>query len=580
MLKPQANPLRQIHSLDGLWKFRRDPTNVGETEGWSRGFIAECELATPGSWNEQRIDLEQYFGVAWFAFSFAVPTTPTRRGAFLHFGSVQNRAKVWLNGDYLGEHIGGSLPFTFDVINALNSDGENLLVVRVDASINPWDLPPARIEANATNEGFHNSNPAVTYDFFPFGGIARPVSLQLTAHPEYIETIRIDSDLDLEAKIAKIVVKVATNQPVAGRLEVSIEGAVQSAELDAKGHAAVTLVISNPRRWDVGQPELYDVAISLLSGSTKIDAYTRSIGLRKVETTADSLLLNGKKVFLRGFGKHEDFPIIGRGLSLPLVVRDFDLLNWTGANSFRTSHYPYAEEWYEYADRQGILVIGETPLVGLCERLFNSPDALAEARQLTAHMIERDHHHPSVIMWSVANEPWIESAAGEKFISTLLHDARRQDSSRPITYVAHNGAATNAPCSDCDIVAFNRYGGWYDHPGDIKTGTRLLTEELNSYRNAYNKPILLAEFGADAIPGQHAVPATMFTEEFQADIIEAQIEAAESHPWVIGTHVWAFADFKTAQCITRAVRNHKGVFTRDRAPKMAAHRIRQLWSGK
>ena len=553
---------------------------MGEAEGWHQGFDAECELATPGSWNEQRIDLEQYFDVGWFACMFTITTAYANRGAFVHFGGVQNRARVWLNGVYLGEHVGGSLPFAFDVVEALKFDVENLLVVRVDASINPWDLPPARIEANATHEGFHNSNPAVTYDFFPYGGIARPVVLQFTAQREYLDTLRIDSDLDLDRQTAKIVVKVKVNQPVSGRLEVSIEGSSQAADLDAEGNATVSLHLSNPRCWDVGRPELYQVKIALHSGSTKIDAYTRSIGVRKVEATKDSLLLNGRKIFLRGFGKHEDFPIVGRGLSLPLVVRDFDLLKWTGANSFRTSHYPYAEEWYEYADRQGILVIGETPLVGLCERLFNSSEVLADARQLITDMIERDHHHPSVVMWSVANEPWIESAAGETFIRTLLKDARSQDDSRPITYVAHHGAGANAPCADCDIVSFNRYGGWYDHPGDIETGTRLLREEFESYRIAFGKPILLAEFGADAIPGQHAVPATMFTEEFQADIIEAQIAAAESYPWVMGTHVWAFADFKTGQCITRAVRNHKGVFTRDRAPKMAAHRIRQLWQSK
>src|SRR5690606_27568919 len=126
-------------------------------------------------------------------------------------------------------------------------------------------------------------------------------------------------------------------------------------------------------------------------------------------------------------------------------------------------------------------------------------------------------------------------------------DARTHDASRPVPYVAHNGAKANAPCADCDIVAFNRYGGWYDQPGDIQAGTRLLHHRRNPYRNPLGKPVLLAEFGADAIPGVHAVPATMFTEEFQADIIEAQMQAAESHPWVIGTHVWAFSDFKTAR---------------------------------
>lgn len=584
MLTPQANTLRHIHVLDGFWQFRRDPQNTGEAEGWQNGFAGECELAVPGNWNEQQVALENYFGLGWYARKFTLTAEEHPRGATVHLGAVHNRAVVWLNGHQVGSHVGASLPFECDLAEHLKFGEENLLVVRVDASINPWDLPPARIEANATHEGFHNSNPAVTYDFFPYGGIPRSVVLQLTPQRTALATVRVNPQLSADRSSAdvEIITTLTSASPddasdISRSLEVRIEDQVQTVDVDATGQSRVRIAIPAARLWDLGQPELYEAKVTLLEDGVPRDTYTRTFGLRTIEVTDDELLLNGKSVFLRGFGKHEDFPVLGRGLSLPLVVRDFDLLRWIGANSFRTSHYPYAEEWYDYADRHGILIIGETPMVGLCERLFTSAETLERAKGIVTEMIDRDHHHPSVIMWSVANEPWIESPAGEHFIRELLRVARERDDSRPITYVAHNGAHTNAPCADCDVVAFNRYGGWYDSPGDIEAGNRLLEQELNSYRNAFGKPLLLAEFGADAIPGEHSVPATMFTEEFQADIIGAQMTLAESHPAVIGTHVWAFSDFKTAQSITRAARNQKGVFTRERAPKMAAHRIRQLW---
>ena len=586
MLTPQANALRHIHSLDGFWQFRRDPQNLGESEGWENGFSHECELAVPGNWNEQQVELENYFGFGWYARKFVVRAEGRTQGVTLHVGAVHNRAEVWLNGQKVGSHVGASLPFQCDLSAHVRFGEENLVVIRVDASINPWDLPPARIEANATNEGFHNSNPAVTYDFFPYGGIPRPVALQFTPQRVALDSVRVNPKLSpdrssAEVEVVATITRASREAPDESHaLSVRIEDHEQTAVFDANGQAKVRINLSNTRLWDVGQPELYDAVVTLLVDGEHRDTYNRSFGLRTIETTTDALLLNGKPVFLRGFGKHEDFPVLGRGLSLPLVVRDFALLRWIGANSFRTSHYPYAEEWYDYADRQGILIIGETPMVGLCERLFTSAETLVRAKNVVTEMIDRDHHHPSVIMWSVANEPWIESTAGETFIRELLNTARSHDHSRPITYVAHNGAHSNAPCEDCDVVAFNRYGGWYDHPGDLEAGNRLLEKELNSYRDAFGKPLLLAEFGADAIPGEHSVTPTMFTEEFQTDIIEAQMKLAESHPSVIGTHIWAFSDFKTAQSITRAVRNQKGVFTRDRAPKMAAHRIRQLWRSK
>lgn len=259
-----------------------------------------------------------------------------------------------------------------------------------------------------------------------------------------------------------------------------------------------------------------------------------------------------------------------------MVVRDFDLLQWVGANSFRTSHYPYSEEWYEYADRHGVLVIAETPFVGLNTRMY-CPEVLEHARDVTRRMIARDRHHPSVVMWSLANEPNIDTAEAETFFATLASDARALDPSRPITYVAHPDPENNAPLRHYDLVCLNKYYGWYEKPGQIKASLDDFGDCLDRFRAAFQKPVLLAEFGADAIAGLHLQPPEMFSEEFQADIIAAQYTEARRRPWLVGTHVWAFSDFKTAQSITRVATNRKGVFTRDRQPKLAAHRLRELW---
>jgi len=131
-----------------------------------------------------------------------------------------------------------------------------------------------------------------------------------------------------------------------------------------------------------------------------------------------------------------------------------------------------------------------------------------------------------------------------------------------------------------DVVCINRYWGWYTNPGDIKTGAKMLSTELDDLYSKLKKPILITEFGADTYPGMHADQSEMFTEEYQRDFIKAYLDVADSKDFVAGMHVWAFADFKTGQGIIRfGGMNYKGVFTRDRKPKMAAHYLRKRWTG-
>ncbi len=577
MLKPQRNLHRELVCLDGFWDFRPDPDATGEKLGWPTRFEAASQLAVPGSWNEQQTDLERFFGRGWYAIEFDAPSAWNHRSVLLHVGCAQNHARVWLNGHLVGEHRGGCLPFVCELAAKLQLGAPNRLTIEVDGSLNPWDIPAARIEA-AAPEGFHHSNPAITYDFFPYCGIARSVHLEVTSTRARIETVIPDYTLDLATRTAALSIKVFCRDAAGATVSASIEDAHGTATLDANGHATIELTARDLRLWDVAQPELYRLNISLARDNRVLDSYGQTIGFRKVEVTGDAFLLNGRKIFLNGFGKHEDFPLCGRAMPRPAIVRDFDLMKWVGANSFRTSHYPYSEEWYDYADRHGVLVIGESPLVGLCTRLFESADVLHRARGVIRDMIERDRHHPSVVLWSVANEPWIETKSGDAFMLELLAQARATDPFRPVTYVAHMDVEHNAPSAHCDIVCLNKYYGWYESPADIEKGTEQLGDMLDAFHKAFGKPMIFSEFGADAVAGMHTLPSAMFSEEFQAEIIETQYREARRRPWIVGAHVWAFADFKTPQSITRVARNHKGIFTRERAPKLAAHALRRLWT--
>jgi beta-glucuronidase len=214
-------------------------------------------------------------------------------------------------------------------------------------------------------------------------------------------------------------------------------------------------------------------------------------------------------------------------------------------------------------------------------------------------MIDRDKNHPSVIMWSLANEPHTarpdarpayyqdltvadhpsrpEAVASFKAMADL---ARRLDPTRPVTLVSHEGALEES-FEFMDVVCLNRCYGWYMNSGQLDMGLDRLSDEIDLLHRLYPKPLILSEFGADTIPGHHAEPPEMFSEEYQVEILTRTMDLIDGKPFVVGQHVWNLCDFKTSQGVIRmGATNYKGVFTRDRRPKAAAHSLRARWRGE
>jgi beta-glucuronidase len=216
------------------------------------------------------------------------------------------------------------------------------------------------------------------------------------------------------------------------------------------------------------------------------------------------------------------------------------------------------------------------------ERRFRTRPGLARrlelCRSFVRELVDRDRNHPSVIAWSLANEPHSRRPGAGEFFRELYGLAKSLDSSRPVTLASYVGVEEKA-FEVCDLVCLNRYEGWYTEPGRIDEACTRLSAELDRLHEAFRKPIVLTEFGADAIPGCHAMEPEMFSEEYQAELLTRTIQVLRSKPFVVGEHVWNLCDFKTAQEVKRfGGMNLKGVFTRDRRPKMAAHALRKLWT--
>ena len=262
------------------------------------------------------------------------------------------------------------------------------------------------------------------------------------------------------------------------------------------GVGAAQIRVPAVRAWSPDDPHLYRLTVRLGRRRATIDEYSLKVGVRTVEVRGSEIRLNGKPVFLTGFGKHEDFPMHGKGLDLPVLVRDFELLKWIGANSFRTSHYPYSEEALMLADEYGFLVIAESPAVSL---IFMDPAEVIEARyrQLAGavtEMVRRDKNHPCILFWSLANEPIPKPfhtvndvpagavEAGTQFFKRLFAHARTLDTTRPFAICS----VQNGPfewVSQGDVICTNSYNGWYAVSGQIDEAVKTLDKELKALRD-------------------------------------------------------------------------------------------------
>jgi beta-glucuronidase len=582
MIRPQNTPWRCAIPLDGLWSCRADPQDCGAELGWANGFSDGLPIAIPGSWNEQLAEagLMNFVGAVWLQRRVLIPPHAAGRAVELHFGSADYCAEVFWNGAPVGRSGPAKLPFTVDLGAGPRPGETGLLVVRVDNRL-PEHGPTQRV----TREDYQHEGrpkdeywPAVRFDFFPFGGLNRPVHLCLLPKAR-LEAMEIRTGWSEAGGW----LSVQAQANAALRWRVRLEGEALAGEFASGARAEFTLPGAQP--WSPRSPRLYDLAIELLDADGAVcDRVERRIGFRSVAIEGLRLLLNGEPVTLQGFGKHEDSPIAGAGVNLAYLVKDFQLLSWVGANSVRTSHYPYDESFLDLADETGLLVIPEVFSINLDFRRAG-PQELQAHQEAVAALIARDGWRASVIAWSLANEPGYlgereYAEASRPYWQALFAAARAADPTRPLTGANVQYAGLDDPLfEESDFLSINRYFGWYTEPGQLDRAGARLRETLDILSARHGKPVFVSEFGADAVAGLHATTDQMWTEEYQADFIAKYWEVMTRHPACIGGHVWNFADFRTAQHGRRVVFNHKGVFTRTRDPKRAAFVLRQLWRG-
>jgi len=563
---------RKTMSLDGQWQTIVDPYESGyydyryqpspngyfknakpktESDLVEYDFDSSSTLKVPGDWNTQSDQLFFYEGSVWYKKSFDYQRRPNAR-VFVYFGAANYIADVYLNGEKLGQHEGGFTPFNFEITNLLRDSG-NFLIVKVD------------------NKRRRDAVPTLMTDWWNYGGLTRDVKLIETP-----ATLISDYFIQLQkGSRDRVVGWVKLNgAQFSQRIIVRIPeaGVAKAFATDASGTALVDLT-ADLKLWSPENAKLYDVTIE-----AETDQVRDQIGFRSIETRGTEILLNGRPIFLRGVSIHEEAPFRGgRAYSREDAQT---LLGWAkelGANFVRLAHYPHNEHMVREADRMGIMVWSEIPVYWTI--LWDNPATLENARNQLSEVIARDKNRAAVVIWSMANETPLGEAR-LSFLRNLVGFARSLDSTRLISaamerhYVGATTQVIDDPLGEfLDVLGCNEYVGWYDGLPD--KADRL------EWRTKYEKPLIMSEFGGDALFGKHGDVLARWTEEYQENLYRHQLAMLKRIPFLRGTTPWILMDFRSPRRPLPKIQdywNRKGLISNRGQKKKAFYVLQRYYS--
>ncbi len=401
--------------------------------------------------------------VGWYRKKFEIPASDLGRKISIQFDGIFRDATVWVNGFYLGHEQSGYASQDYDISDYLNYGGENVVVVRVDASIEEgWFYEGAGIYRhvwlNKTNK-LHVAQYG-TFVTSEISGENAELTIRTTVENQYPAT----SVFSIEQTLLD-----ADNKPVAicKSDNLSVSG-IQNNTFFQK------LKLEKPILWSLENPYLYTLETKIIAGGQTVDIYKTMVGIRTVKFDPNfGFFLNGKNVKIKGVNQHQDHA--GVGVAIPDALQEFRVkkLKEMGCNAIRTSHNPPTPELLDICDRLGILILDENRLMGINQEHFD----------LLRRFMIRDRNHPSVILWSLGNEEWaIEgNEKGARITKTMQEYAQTIDSSRAFT-VALSGGWDNGSGKVAQVMGYNYIvqGDIDEHHKKFPWQSGIGTEESNT----------------------------------------------------------------------------------------------------
>lgn len=545
-----THEIRKVRELSGsLWEFSPCTGNLAGRK---------YRTAVPGCW-ESMPDFSSYRGVG--VFSREIET----EGAFrLVFKGVSHTARVCLDGREIGSHYNAYTPFAVAVTDVMA--GRHLLEVYADNTFG---------EASALH---------IPNDYMSYGGISRGVLLEELTDT-YIEYIHAVPVMEKDGWKALVSVKVK-NWSAAGkacRLYLDLAGIASEAmelALEAGGEKTVDFQLSaaEAEAWEIKNPKLYTVRATLSDENGAFDDQIDRMGFREIRTEGKDILLNGKKLRIRGFCRHEDHPMFGCALPYAAIQQDLETAMDLGANAIRTAHYPNDELFLDLCDEQGILVWEENHARGLTLEHMQNPNFERQAETCIEEMITAHINHPSVIIWGILNECASDTEYGYECYKKQYDLIKHMDFSRP-----RSSASCKFKTDICfglpEIVSYNLYPEWY-HETPASEYVKDIYDWVQRESEGSGKPFLVTEIGAGAIYGFRSHTLCKWSEEYQAKALEDQITAVLEQEGCSGIFIWQLSDVRVSDewfASRPRTMNNKGIVDEYRRRKLAYDVVKRIY---
>jgi beta-galactosidase len=560
--------------IDTGWKHLRMDSSGASTAAFDDSSWASVTL--PHTWNAsdgQDGGSNYYRGIGWYRRHYTPPASAAGKRIFLQFDGANIVAVVYVNGTMVGTHRGGCSRFRFDVTATMVPGSDNVIAVMVSNTA-VADVAP------------------LNADFTFFGGLYRDVHVLIT-EPVHVDALDFGSSglyvnpTNVSAASATLGTSVRVRNDQTAAQAVTVDTVVVRADgsvatrLSATGNlpAGATQLMSasaafpNPHLWNgVADPYLYTVYAEVRVGGAVTDLVSAPLGFRFYGVdAAQGFSLNGQYLDLHGVNRHQDRLNMGWAITNAQHDEDMALIRELGANVVRLSHYQQAEYFHDLADRAGIVLWAEIPLVN---DITDSAAFISNARQQLTELIRQNYNHPSVLFWGIGNEQRADNTPTNTLLTALNTLAHQEDPNRLTTYAQCCTSDTGGLPAHTDVVGYNTYYGWYVGTAD-QFGA--WADNLHAQRPTWK--IGISEYGAGAGITQHADnPArpdpygSPHPEEWQNLVHESHWKQMKTRRYLWSKMIWNMFDFAVDSRNEGDTpgRNDKGLVSYDRRTRKDA----------
>lgn len=542
---------KQMELTESLWEFEPCAGNYAGQK---------FPVAVPGCWENHPL-FADYRGEGIYRKTFQA-----QGNGRIECKGVSHTATVYLDGHEIGHHYNAYTPFSVVVS----------------------DLEPGRhmLEIKADNRFHKDSALHVPNDYMSYGGISRGVVVEelsdLYLEYVHVKTYRENEQWHVQVKAAVNVLKIGQNEEE----DITIQGKIKDTAFEwkltdtAKKHYefCTDLKINGIEEWSPETPVLYQVELQMLREDEVIDDLMERFGFREICVQGKYILLNGKRLRIKGVCRHEDHPDYGCALPYQTIYNDLVLIRQMGANSIRTAHYPNDEILLDLCDELGILVWEENHARGLEEDRMKHPLFEEQAEQVIREMIFYHYNHPCIFIWGILNECASETLFGRSCYEKQFRLIREMDDSRPCTFASCKFFGDI--CFDLpDVISCNLYPRWYvDKP--VRDYLNEVYDWIVEDGNGKGKPFIVSEIGAGGLYGCHNAYHGKWTEEYQADALSEQVSECLKFSESMGVYIWQFCDVRvSSEWFAGRPRemNNKGVVDEYRRPKAAYGRVKEIF---